>query len=160
MAKALPDKHIDPSPMGIDNIISTLPLPGIDLKRGLPLGLDGLLGGVGGSGPPSRAAKTIPKGPLGDGSMFSSFVPLDKNGDAAGPRSKAGSSSSSTPVIGELPLVGGMTNGAPLAPLKSILGVRGLDGKPKRDHKELARRSHVSPRHMYPKCCRDAADER
>ena len=139
MAKALPDKHIDPSPMGIDNIVSTLPLPGLDLKRGL---LDGLLA-TGGSGSPSRGAKSFPKGSSSDGSMFSGFVPLDRNGDATGPGSNGGASS--LPLEGDLPLVGDMTNGSPLAPLKGILGVRGLNGKVKRDHKELARRSQVSP---------------
>lgn len=124
--------------MGIDNILSTLPLPGLDLKRGL---LDGLLG-MGGSGSPSRGAKSFPKGSPSDGSMFSSFVPLEMNGDATGPKPK-GDALSSLPFEGELPLVDEMEMGTPLEPMKGIPGVRGLDGKVKRDHRRLARRSQV-----------------
>jgi hypothetical protein len=46
MVKALPDHNIDPSPLGIDNIVSGLDLPEINLKRGLA-GLDGLVGMTG-----------------------------------------------------------------------------------------------------------------
>ena len=141
MAKALPDKHIDPSPRGVDNIISNLPLPGIDLKRDLPLGLGGLLGS--GSGSPSRGAKSFPKGSANDGSMFTSFVPLDKNGDAVRRKPHSSLPGSSTPIDGDSPILRAKPNGGPLTPLKGVLGVRGLDGKPKRDHRELARRIHV-----------------
>lgn len=129
MVKALPDKHVDPSPLGIDNIISQLPLPDLDLKRGLPLGLDNLLGGSskGHEGGPSGYSSS-------DGSKYASYVPLDKQGSPITPHSHD-RASTGLPIIGDLPLVGhSLDKGTPLAPLKGILEIRTPHGSANRAH--------------------------
>lgn len=101
MIKALPDKHIDPSPLGIDNIVSNLPIPGINLKRFLPLGLDGLLG-------VSQPAGT-------DG-----VIELVKG--ASGPLDGLGSIKSRH--NGQLPMLDAINKRTPLANSKGLHGAR------------------------------------
>lgn len=114
MLKALPDKNIDPSPLGIDNIVANLPLPDLDLLKRDPeaaLDLDDILD--------DRATSPT----SGGAAKYSSFIPFDKSGSPVGPQSKPNGG-----LVAGLPLVGDLTKGTPLAPLKSLLGSAGGGG--------------------------------
>jgi hypothetical protein len=135
MVKALPDHNIDPSPLGIDNMVSGLGLPEMNLKRGLA-GLDGLVG-------MTRLDKSNPLGPAvrerpGETRpVLNSFVPLDEMGSPVAP-----SAGNKGQVVGDEPVVGEMVNGMPIKPLEGLLGSIGVGGVVKRMEKRS--RKHVS----------------
>jgi hypothetical protein len=135
MVKALPDHNIDPSPLGIDNIVSGLGLPELNLKRGLA-GLDGLVG-------MPRLDRSNPLGPAvrerpGDTRpVFNSFVPLDKMGSPIAPG--AGHNGQ---AMEDVPVVGQMVNGMPVQPLEGLLDSIGVGGVVKRMEKRS--RKYVS----------------
>jgi hypothetical protein len=135
MVKALPDHHIDPSPLGVDNMVSDLGLPEMNLKRGLA-GLDGLVG-------MTRLDRSNPLGPAvrerpGETRpVLNSFVPLDEMGSPVAPGAgNKGQVMSNAPVAGE------MVNGMPVEPLEGLLGSIGVGGVVKRMEKRS--RKHVS----------------
>ena len=134
MVKALPDHNIDPSPLGIDNIISGLGLPELNLKRGLA-GLKGLVGMTGlnrnnplGSAVHERPGDVMP--------VLNSFVPLDQMGSPIAP-----SAGHKGQVVGDVPVVGEMINGMPVKPLEGLLDSIGVGGIVKRMGKRS--RKHV-----------------
>jgi len=135
MVKALPDHNIDPSPLGIDNIVSGLGLPEINLKRGLA-GLDGLVGMTRldrnnplGSAVHERPGATMP--------VLNSFVPLDKMGSPLAP-----SAGHKGQIVGDVPVVGEMIDGMPVKPLEGLLDSIGVGGIVKRMEKRS--RKYVS----------------
>ena len=135
MVKALPDNHIDPSPLGVDNIVSGLGLPGLGLKRGLA-GLDGLIGMTGlnrknplGSPVKETPGETVP--------VLNSFIPLDRMGSPIKPGSKGMGLGAM-----DIPVDGGVVDGMPVAPLEGLLDSLGAGGVVKRMEKRS--RKHVS----------------
>jgi hypothetical protein len=131
MVKALPDHHIDPSPLGVDNMVSGLGLPEMNLKRGLA-GLDGLVG-------MTRLDRSNPLGPAvrerpGETRpVLNSFVPLDEMGSPVAPGAgNKGQVMSNAPVV----------NGMPVEPLEGLLGSIGVGEVVKRMEKRS--RKHVS----------------
>ena len=132
--KALPDHNIDPSPLGIDNIVSGLGLPELHLKRGLA-GLEGLVGMTGlnrnnplGSAVHERPGDVMP--------VLNSFVPLDQMGSPIAP-----SAGHKGQVVGDVPVVGEMINGMPVKPLEGLLDSIGVGRIVKRMEKRS--RKHV-----------------
>jgi hypothetical protein len=130
MAKALPDKHIDPSPLGMDRMISTLPLPGLDLKRGVSA-LDDVMGMAGLRSSPLGSPVEEQPGEVRP--VFSSYVPVDHNGSPIAP----GGGAMAQNAVSDLPVVGdmGVTDGLPLQPLEGLLGSLGAGGLVKRQEK-------------------------
>jgi hypothetical protein len=135
MVKALPDHNIDPSPLGLDNMVSRLVLPEMNLKRGLA-GLDVLVG-------MSRLDRSNPLGPAvrerpgATRPVLNSFVPLDEMGSPV-----AASAGHKGQVVGDVPIVEDMVNGMPVEPLEGLLNSIGVGGVVKRMEKRS--RKHVS----------------
>jgi hypothetical protein len=135
MVKALPDHNIDPSPLGIDNVVSGLGLPEMNLKRGLA-GLDDLVG-------MTRLNRSNPFGPAvrertGETRpVFNSFVPFDEMGSPVAP-----SAGHKGHVVEDVPVVGEMVDGMPIKPPQGLLDSIGVGGVVKRMEKRS--RKHVS----------------
>ena len=130
MVKALPDHHIDPSLLGIDNVVSARGLHEMNSKRGLA-DLDGLVG-------MTRLDRSNPLGPAvrerpGETRpVYNSFVPLDEMGSPVAP---------SAGHKGQV-VVGEMVDGMPIKPLEGLLNSIGVGGVVKRMEKRS--RKHVS----------------
>jgi len=138
MVKALPDHNIDPSPLGIDNMVSGLGLPEMNMKRGLA-GLDGLVGMTRlnrnnplGSAVHERPGDTRP--------VFNSFVPLDGMGTPIAP-----SAGHKGQVVGDVPVVGEMVDGMPIEPLEGLLNSIGVGGVVKRMEKRSRKLVSLPP---------------
>lgn len=138
MIKALPDHNIDPSPLGVDNIVSGLGLPNLNLKRGLT-GLDGLVGmsGLNRNNPLGPAVNERPGDVM---PVLNSFVPLDQMGSPIAP-----SAGHKGQIVEDVPVAGEMVNGIPMEPLEGLLDSIGVGGIVKRMKKRS--RKHVSLLH-------------
>lgn len=138
MVKALPDPNIDSSPLGIDNMISGLGLPEMNMKRDRA-DLDGLIGMTKldrnnplGSAVHERPGDTRP--------VFNSFVPLDGMGTPIAP-----SAGHKGQVVGDMPVVGEMVGGMPIEPLEGLLNSIGVGGVVKRMEKRSRKLVSSSP---------------
>jgi len=138
MVKALPDHNIDPSPLGIDNMVSGLGLPEMNVKRGLA-GLDGLIGmtKLDRNNPLNSAVHERP----GDTRpVFNSFVPLDGMGTPIAP-----SAGHKGQVVEDVPVVSEMVDGMPIEPLEGLLSSIGVGGVVKRMEKRSRKLVSLPP---------------
>jgi hypothetical protein len=130
MIKALPDNHIDPSPLGVDNMVSGLGLPDLGLKRGLA-GLDDLIG-MTGLNRKNPLGSPITEGPGDAVPVLNSFIPLDIMGSPV----KPGSKGMGLGGMDDVPVVGGMEVGLPVAPVEGLIDSLGAGGILKRMEKK------------------------